>query len=171
MSSPKQSSPQPSSRPANNRSGTINTLAAFCTIVGTIIGTSYFLYDRYSPKTPPIDQLFTQAQQAYHEHDLPSAIDKAKQVVQQQETHTDAHKLLASCYAQDGNPQHLQGAANEYQRAMQLAPDDMETELTLAALLDKMGRRAEARDAYRIVVSHVKTGAKHDIAAEQLRGL
>lgn len=167
MSSSKQPSSQQSSRPANSRSATINTLAALC----TILITAYFLYDRYSPKTPPVDQLFTQAQQAYHEHDLPSAIDKAKQVVQQQETHRDAHKLLASCYVQDGNPQHLQGAANEYQRAMQLAPDDMETELTLAALLDKMGRRAEARDAYRVVAKRVKTGAQHDIAVEQLRAL
>ncbi len=138
-------------------SGIVGFIASICTVLAFILP----LF-KSTPAAPSdtAEAHYQKAVQLRDQHNRPLAEEEARQAIMLQPTHREAHKLLAACYMTDGSVDNgsqsssLSSAANEYTRAVEIDPDDMEAELGLAVALESLGQRSSARNHYAIVAKH-----------------
>lgn len=137
--------------------------ASLCTILAFLVT----LIKPPPPSKPETAEAhFQKALHLKDQRNRPQAEQEARQAILLQPTHKEAHKLLAACYMNDGSTKNggqdssLSAAANEYTRAVEIDPDDMEAKLGLAVALESLGQHDSARDAYSVVAKHHASNAE-----------
>jgi tetratricopeptide (TPR) repeat protein len=112
------------------------------------------------------EQNFVRAKELTAEGDYYGAIVLLKQAVQFVPDHSDAWALLAAC--QERNPKWRRDAAESYQRALSINPDNLDAMISLGDLYKTEGMISRAQTCYEDVL---KVAPENQQAQSRLQGL